>query len=171
MTLAVKHSDGLHWLVFNFGRASAMRLQNLDALQWGISSNAGLGSYHVRHALTRRAFMRSITVLAGATAGVSLIPAVGWAAEPSNAAPVPTSNSFVANGLTFHVSGFGPGLDASSINDFNGFVGVADVQGTGTGTNPDGSTETLLYDTDMRFMNGVYVGQDGAVHKGAFGFV
>jgi hypothetical protein len=45
------------------------------------------------------------------------------------------------------------------------------VQGTGTGTNPDGSTETLLYDTDVRFMKGVYVGQDGAVHKGTFGFI
>ena len=51
------------------------------------------------------------------------------------------------------------------------FVGVADVQGTGTATYADGSHETLLYDTDMRFMQGVYVGQDGAVHKGAFGFV
>ena len=45
------------------------------------------------------------------------------------------------------------------------------MQGTGTATNPDGTTETLLFDTDMRFMSGVYVGQDGAVHKGAFGFV
>jgi hypothetical protein len=39
---------------------------------------------------------------------------------------------------------------ASSIADFNGFIGVADVQGNGTATNPDGSTETLLFDTDMR---------------------
>ena len=46
---------------------------------------------------------------------------------------------------------------------------MAQVQGTGTGTNADGSTETLLYDTDMRFMKGVYVGKDGAVHKGRSG--
>jgi hypothetical protein len=148
-----------------------MRLLNLDALQRGIMPGAGLVSHHVRHALTRRAFIQSITVLAGATAGVSLIPAIGRAARPTNAAPVPTSNAVVIAGTTFHLTGFGPGLDASSINDFNGFVGVADVQGTGTGTNPDGSTESLLFDTDMRFMSGVYVGQDGAVHKGAFGFV
>src|SRR6266849_3322053 len=74
-------------------------------------------------------------------------------------------------GVTFQLSFFGPGLDPSSITDFNGFVGVADVQGTGTATSSDGSTETLLFDTDMRFMSGVYVGQDGAVHKGTFGFV
>ena len=59
----------------------------------------------------------------------------------------------------------------TSITDFNGFVGVADVQGTGTATYPDGSTETLLYDTDMRFMTGTYVGKDGKVYKGTFGFV
>ena len=29
----------------------------------------------------------------------------------------------------------------------------------------------LLFDTDMRFMQGIYVGQDGAVHRGTFGFV
>jgi len=148
-----------------------MRLFNLDALQQGIPLGADLLSHHVRHTLTRRAFIQSITVLAGTTTGIGLIPALARAAKPSNPAPVPTSSTFTANGLTFHVSGFGPGLDASSITDFNGFVGVADVQGTGTGTNPDGSTETLLYDTDMRFMNGVYVGQDGAVRKGTFGFV
>jgi hypothetical protein len=62
-------------------------------------------------------------------------------------------------------------MDPSSITDFNGFIGVADVQGTGTGHNPDGTTETLLFDTDMRFMSGVYIGRDGRVHQGTFGFV
>jgi hypothetical protein len=45
------------------------------------------------------------------------------------------------------------------------------VQGTGTVRNPDGSVETLLFDTDMRFMRGTYVGLDGAVHQATFGFV
>ena len=65
----------------------------------------------------------------------------------------------------------GMGFDGSSITDFNGFVGVAEVQGTGSATNANGTTETLVFDTDMRFMSGVYVGQDNNVHKGAFGFV
>jgi hypothetical protein len=69
------------------------------------------------------------------------------------------------------VIGFGPGQEPSTITDFNGFTGVTDVQGTGTATYPDGSSETLLFDTDMRFMDGVYVGVDGAMHKGTFGFV
>jgi hypothetical protein len=112
-----------------------------------------------------------MAAVAGAAVGVGLIPAVVRAGKPSSTAPVPTSNTTVIGGKTFHFTSFGAGIDPSSINDFNGFVGVADVQGTGTGTNPDGSTETLLFDTDMRFMSGVYVGTDGAVHHGTFGFV
>jgi len=92
-------------------------------------------------------------------------------AKTRNAAPRPTANQTTVNGVSFSLTFFGPGIDPSSITDFNGFVGVADVQGTGVATNPDGSTETLLFDTDMRFMSGVYVGVDGAVHKGQFGFV
>jgi hypothetical protein len=92
-------------------------------------------------------------------------------AKPSNPTPKPTTSTVTVGGTDFHFTFFGPGIDPSSITDFNGFVGVADVQGTGTATNPDGSTETLLFDTDMRLMSGVYVGQDGAVHKGTFGFV
>jgi hypothetical protein len=83
----------------------------------------------------------------------------------------PTTNQVELNGLTFSLTFFGAGLDASTITDFNGFVGVADVQGTGTAHYPDGSQEVLLYDTDMRFMKGTYVARDGHVHNGAFAFV
>jgi hypothetical protein len=93
------------------------------------------------------------------------------AASHSNAAPKPTPATTNVNGVDFHFTVFGPGVDPSSITDFKGLVGVADVRGTGTAKNPDGSVETLLFDTDMRFMRGVYVGQDGAVHRGTFGFV
>jgi hypothetical protein len=152
-----------------------MQLLKSDVQQWVFPPGNALLSHHVRHAvthaMTRRAFIGSIAAVAGAAAGIGLIPAVARAAKPSSTAPVPTPNTLVVAGKTFHVTGFGPGIDPSSINDFNGFVGVADVQGTGTGTNPDGSTETLLFDTDMRFMSGVYTGTDGAVHKGTFGFV
>lgn len=108
---------------------------------------------------------------AGGLVATALLPTGALAARRSNPAPKPTTNIINFNGLDFAVTFFGPGMDPSSITDFNGFVGVAQVQGTGTGTNPDGSEETLLFDSDMRFMSGVYVGQDGAVHKGAFGFV
>jgi hypothetical protein len=108
----------------------------------------------------------------GVAAGATLLrPTGAWGAPKSNAAPKPTANVMTLGGLDFHTTFFGSGVDPSSIGDFNGFVGVAQVQGTGTATNPDGSTETLLFDTDMRFMRGVYVGQDERVHNGTFGFI
>src|SRR5882757_2261688 len=131
-------------------------------------------AHHEGHRLTRRALLGSTATATGAAFfGAGLLqPVAALGASPrTDSSPKPTANKLELNGVTFSLPFFGPGLDPSSITDFNGFVGVADVQGTGTATNPDGSTETLLFDTDMRFMRGTYVGQDGAVHKGAFGFV
>ncbi len=127
--------------------------------------------HHHPHVLSRRRFMGSVAGVAGAALGSGLLPVGALAAKSVNTAPRPTSQQLTINGLTFSLAFFGPGVDPSTIGDFNGFVGVADVQGSGTATNPDGSTETLLFDTDMRLISGVYVGQDGAVHKGTFGFV
>jgi len=124
--------------------------------------------HHHHHGLSRRAFVRA----GAAAAGVSLFaPAAALAKPHTDNSPNPTTNKVDLNGLTFSLTSFGPGMDPSSITDFNGFVGVADVQGTGTAHNADGSTETLLYDTDMRFMTGTYVGKDGQNYKGTFGFV
>jgi len=148
-----------------------MRSLDFDATRWGIPPSPERASHHALHALSRRTFMGTMAGAAGATLGAGLIPGAALAAKPPNSAPKPTASTVTINGVTFQLSFFGPGLDPSSITDFNGFVGVADVQGTGTATNLDGSTEPLLFDTDMRFMSGVYVGVDGGVHKGTFGFV
>lgn len=144
-----------------------------DSNGWpGLFSSLAL-SHHARHGLSRRAFVGGAAAAAGASLGSGLLgPAAGAAAGASTQpAPRPTTATITVGGVTFHVDSFGAGVDPSSITDFNGFVGVADVRGKGTATNPDGSTETLLFDTDMRFMKGVYVGVDGAVHRGTFGFV
>jgi len=55
----------------------------------------------------------------------------------------------------------------STITDFNGVVGAADMQGTAEGS--DGTTYS--FDADMRFMQGLYVGTDGRLRLGSFGFV
>lgn len=148
-----------------------MRSLKFDATQWGIRPPPELISHHAHHTLTRRGFIGTVAGAAGGVLGASLISSVALGATPGNSAPKPTLNTTNVGGVDFGFDFFGPGVDPSSITDFNGFVGVAGVQGTGTATNPDGSKETLLFDTDMRFMSGVYVGVDGAVHKGAFGFV
>ena len=59
------------------------------------------------------------------------------------------------------------GGEPSSITDFNGFIGVVHVQGTGT----DNSGNTLFWDSDIRFMDGVFQGTDGQIHSGTFAFV
>jgi hypothetical protein len=61
----------------------------------------------------------------------------------------------------------GVGGEPSSITDFNGFVGVVRVDGTGT----DGDGNPLLWEVDLRFMKGVYRGVDGDLHQGAFALV
>jgi len=129
-----------------------------------------------RHAhdplVSRRRFIGGAATALGTVLGASVLrPGAALAVKTRNAAPNPIPGGTNVGGQLFHFNFFGPGLEPASITDFNGFVGVADVQGTGTATNPDGSTETLLYDTDVRFMKGVYIGKDGAVHKGTFGFI
>ena len=139
----------------------------------GRAVRIGATSRHEPHRLTRRALLGSTAGATGALLGAGLLqPAAAIGASPrADSTPNPTTNKVDLNGATFSLTFFGPGMDASTITDFNGFVGVADVQGTGKATNPDGSTETLLFDTDMRFMSGTYVGKDGFTYKGTFAFV
>jgi hypothetical protein len=74
--------------------------------------------------------------------------------------------------LKFHFNLPGPSdqpdHEPSLITDFNGFIGVANFSGTGTGT---GFAKKLTMSGDMRFMKGVYVGVDGKKHRGAFAFI
>jgi hypothetical protein len=144
----------------------------IDSSEWPGPVFSASSAHYARHRLSRRTFIGGAAAATGVTVGSGLLwPAAGSAAAHRNRAPKPTTAKLKVGGKTFHVSSFGPGMDPSSITDFKGFVGVADVRGKGVATNPDGSTETLLFDTDMRFMQGVYVAQDGKTYRGTFGFV
>jgi hypothetical protein len=121
-----------------------------------------------------RALSRRSVIVAGAggtVATAALLSSGLWATRLAHAsAPIPADPKPIPLTLgPFHVQLIGPGQEPSSITDFNGFVGVADVQGTGTGTGPGAGT--LLFDTDMRFMSGEYVGMDGKHYHSTFGFV
>jgi hypothetical protein len=86
-------------------------------------------------------------------------------AKKRSSAPTPIPETLFP-GAPFHV--LPPNSEEpSTIYNFNGFVGATEIQGTGTG----GGTSGLLFDVDMRFMKGVYVGVDGLAHQGAFSFV
>jgi len=122
--------------------------------------------------LSRRQFMTAAAATTGVVLGSGLwMPGL---AQASGNAPRPIPGGFPLFGKFFHVdpSSPGPNAENSSIFDFHGSIGAADIRGTGTGTNTDnGSTHSLLFDVDMRFMQGVYIGLDGEKHYGTFSFI
>ena len=74
----------------------------------------------------------------------------------------------------FHINplmlGSSPDIELSTITDFNGMMGAAEIVGKGTATT-SGIKSTLFFDADMRFMSGVYIGVDGKPHNGAFALI
>jgi hypothetical protein len=93
--------------------------------------------------------------------------------------PMPGGFASPAGGPFIHANLPGPadaappnGNDPCLINDFDGFVGQARVQGTGTGTNTDtGEMTPLVFDADLRFMQGLYQSVDGRFLQAAFVFI
>src|SRR5262245_46306353 len=93
---------------------------------------------HARHRIDRRAFLGGALVGGAVLGSGALAPAAALRRSQRDSTPKPTTNKVNLNGVDFSLTFFGPGMDPSVITDFNGFVGVAQVQGTGTATNPDG---------------------------------
>jgi hypothetical protein len=139
-------------------------------------SSPGAGRPYVGHrhfwqrALSRRQVILSAASGSALVAGAGLLaPRLAFAARPTSAvAPVPIVGTIFPD-APFHIM-FPSADEPSAIGNFNGFVGAVELQGTGTGRQ-GGTSETLLFDADMRFMQGVYVGVDGNTHQGTFGFV
>jgi hypothetical protein len=141
-------------------------MRDLDRTQLARS----LTRHHDRHVLSRRALIKAgAATTALVTASSALAPLRAAAAAPGPGTPIPVAGDPVFGGL--HIYGVGIGIEPSAITDFNGAVGAAVVDGTGVGTNAAGATEALLFDTDMRFMQGVFRVTDGRVHQGTFAFV
>ncbi|HEX8035217.1 MAG TPA: hypothetical protein VF510_15290 [Ktedonobacterales bacterium] len=127
----------------------------------GEQQQVHIGHAHFwERALSRRQVITSAAAGTAVVLGSGLLApelALAWGA-PVAPKPIPET----LPGTPFHI--LDPGSEEpSSITDFNGFIGATEIQGTGT----DG----LLFDADMRFMKGIYVGVDGKVHHATFGFV
>lgn len=58
-------------------------------------------------------------------------------------------------------------IPVSTVNHFNGLVGIVDVRGTGT----DNRGNALDWVADLRFMQGSYLGRDGVARSGTFCFI
>jgi len=64
------------------------------------------------------------------------------------------------------------GRDPSTIFDFDGVIGQADLTLTGTGTDlTTGATAPYGFHTDMRFMSGKFRAPDGSIRHGSWAFI
>lgn len=132
------------------------------SIREGGTSRQYVGHAHFwERALSRRQVIRTAAGGTAVVLGAGLLAPGLAEAKHGFVAPKPIPEVLIP-GTQFHV--LSPGSEEpSTIYDFNGFVGATEIQGTGT----DG----LLFDVDMRFMQGRYVGVDGRLHRGTFGFV
>ena len=121
-------------------------------------------------ALSRRQFLGTTAAAAGAAMTAPLwMPTL---ADASSIEPTPIPETLFGAATPFHIQLPGPDTELSAITDFNGVLGVAAVSGTGTGTDTTtGAHKPLVFDADMRFMQGQYIGMDGQNHEGTFVFV
>ena len=130
---------------------------------------------HGRHFVSRRQFFGTA---AGAALALGLWTPARAAPPVVDPTPKPIPGGVSPFGVFIHH--FPPVPDAplsqindpSQITDFNGFVGVTRILGTGTGTDTTtGATMPLTFQADMGFMQGAYIGQDERHHHGTFGFI
>jgi hypothetical protein len=139
---------------------------------------APLGVSCGKRLLSRRRFLQAAAGTVGALGAGLLLPTRAFAAgrDPK---PMPGGFANPAGGPFIHANLPGPadappinGNEPSLITDFDGFIGQAHVQGTGTGTNTDtGETSPLVFDADLRFMKGIYRSMDGRFLDARFAFI
>jgi hypothetical protein len=58
----------------------------------------------------------------------------------------------------------GPGRWVSTVDNFDGIVAVANIQGTGK----DNKGNTLAWEVDIRAMQGIYIGRNRRTSRGTF---
>lgn len=147
-------------------------------------------------ALSRRDFFGRAAIASGAVLLGSSIPTKVWADDDASSCdvhrlcdfpvPIPHINTPPPGGAHFYFAGpvdgsavatdpsgtHAEGRDPSVIFNLKGFIGQADLNLTGTGTDlHTGETGAYQFHTDMRFMHGAFVGTDGIERRASFAFV
>jgi len=147
---------------------------------------------HAGHThIPRRGMSRREVLGAAGAAGAILVagvPKVVLGAKPGSGIPNPLTHVNPPPGPPVHFFFPGPvdgsvfptdphpfpfpGRDPSTIYDFNGFIGQADLNLSGTGTDLTTlATAPYTFHTDMRFMKGVFIDTTGQTRRGAFAFI
>lgn len=129
-----------------------------------------------RAGVSRRNFLTSA---AGAAGLAFWLPELAQAAAQGvgkSAAPTPIPGGVSPLGIFIHhfpaqltAAPLATLNEPSQITDFKGFVGLTRLRGAGTSPQYPGAT--LAYQSDMGFMKGVFVAEDGELHQGVFGFI
>jgi hypothetical protein len=119
----------------------------------------------------RRLLQRSAVALGGLAGSRLLDPSSVFGSAAAAPRPVPggfdLNFNLVPSDPFIHVLVPSVGFEMSTITDFNGVIAASETQGAAQGS--DGSQYS--FDCDMRFMRGVYVGDDRRLHHGSFGFI
>lgn len=139
------------------------------------------GRRHIGHAhfwehamMSRRQFIgTSIGATAAVTLGSGLWLPSTVLADSATPRPIPGGiQPFGPGTKVFHVFLPTPGMELSTITDFHGAIGVAEIMGHGTGTNTHtGESVRLIFDVDVRFMQGRLIATDGDAHQGTFALI
>ena len=143
----------------------------------GAGNGLHMGHSHIwQHVFSRRQLMKT----AAGTAGLGMISGLGVPelahAQAGSGEPKPIPGGVLPFGVPVHhfplSLSVGKPLseinDPSEITDFNGFVGGVHILGEGNGT---GFDTPLAFQTDMGFMQGEFIGEDGEHHNRTFVFV
>lgn len=165
-----------------------MNLSRLDQITaQGLAPYRG-HKHFARRLLNRRGFLEKSGLTLGALAGSGLLTGAARYAMPGSAPPMQGSGRngttsatpqpipgglqlLGPSGPVFHLFLPAPGVEPSTITDFNGFVGWAAVGGMGTHTPAGEAPQHLPFESDVRFMLGEFIGADGKNHHGAFAFI
>lgn len=142
------------------------RLRHFDHLK----SRPGHAHFWDR-AFSRRQFVTTAASVAGALLARPL--GAVTTGVPGNT-PKAIPGGFIGPGNTlFHIAApnvFDPNdTDRSPIFDFKGRIGYAVVDGMGTARTRKSSTR-LAFEVDIRFIQGIYIGEDGRRRHGTFCF-
>jgi hypothetical protein len=142
------------------------QLRGHDLERRSTASPRGGHDHFWERTVSRSALLKGAGALAATNLLLPHVALGGGNVTTAAPKPIPPNPDFLGLHLFFPVEGNEP----ASIFDFNGFCGVTELQGTGTLT-MDGKATQAVFDVDNRFMTGEYVGADGRMHHGTFGFI
>jgi hypothetical protein len=139
-----------------------------------IAQRQGGHAHFWERALTRRQFLATTGLAGGAIVTSSIwMPLLAEASGSAGPTPIPYGPGVPDHPEldAFHFQFPGTDFDESSIFDFKGLVGVADIDGPGAGVHSGAPIAGATFGSDNRFMKGTYIDTGGERRHGTFAFI